>query len=211
MSAITDMYTRWANACVRLLAGTGITPNQVSVFGVLITVVCGACLVVSREQDDELRAVLLLAAAACIPVRALCNMFDGMLAVEYGKQTKSGLIFNELPDRLSDAIYLVAAGYAVPDHGWTEALGWAAGLLAVLTAYVRALGDSAGVGQFFTGPMGKQQRMAILALASALSAFEGVWGERGLVLEIALVSVVAGCVLTIAVRTVQVVKALESS
>ena len=40
-------------------------------------------------------------------------MLDGMVAIEGGRQTKSGEIFNDLPDRIADALIFVCAGYAV--------------------------------------------------------------------------------------------------
>ena len=50
-----------------------------------------------------------------------------MVAVEGGRRTKSGEVFNDLPDRLSDPLILVGAGYALP-YAWGPQLGWAAGL-----------------------------------------------------------------------------------
>ena len=46
-------------------------------------------------------------------------------------------------------------------------LGWAAAVLAVLTAYVRVLGGSLGLTQHFIGPMAKQHRMFTLTLGDA--------------------------------------------
>ena len=65
-----------------------------------------------------------LVAACCIQLRLLCNVLDGLLAIEGGLQTKSGAVFNELPDRLSDTVILVCAGYAVGEMPWVSALGW---------------------------------------------------------------------------------------
>ena len=51
-------------------------------------------------------------------------------------------------------------------------LGFAAALVAVFVAYVRALGASVGAGQCFLGPMAKPQRMALMtALAVAGAIF----------------------------------------
>src|SRR5439155_982956 len=107
----------------------------------------------------------------------LCNLLDGMVAIEGGLQSKSGDVFNEVPDRVSDALILVGAGYATaPALGlaWAGALGSAAALLAVLTAYVRALGAALGTGQDFRGPMAKPHRMAALTAACLAGAFEPV-------------------------------------
>ena len=81
-----------------------------------------------------------------------------MVAIEGGRKSSVGAIYNEFPDRIADTLFLVPLGYAtgVP---W---LGWAAALLAALTAYVRVFGGSLGLAQDFSGVMAKQRRMAAL-------------------------------------------------
>ena len=49
-------------------------------------------------RRERSRALLLLAAAG-IQLRLLCNLLDGMLAVEEGFKSKTGDIYNDLPDR----------------------------------------------------------------------------------------------------------------
>ena len=94
-----------------------------------------------------------------------------MLAVEEGFKTKTGDIYNDLPDRLADVAHpggrglLRASSFA---DGVT--LGWAAAMLAVFTAYVRLLAGSLGVTQHFIGPMAKQHRMFTLTLVTLLAA-----------------------------------------
>jgi phosphatidylglycerophosphate synthase len=201
----------WARAIARMLAEAGVQPNHISVFGVAITVVCAALLVLSEGAGNWARAAMLIGAAACIPIRAGCNMFDGMVAVEFGKKTKSGAIMNELPDRFSDVLMLVGAGYAVRNLDSAPYLGWAAAVGAILTAYVRTLGAWSGAGSDFSGVMAKQQRMAVMTLACVVSVFEGLWDERGYVLLVALVIVTAGCVVTIVQRTAGIIRRLEST
>ncbi len=167
-------------------------------------------MILSRGQDDGLRAGLLLFAALCMPVRLACNLFDGMVAVEFGKKSKSGEIYNELPDRIADALFLIGAGYAALDFRWMEAVGWAAALLAVMTAYVRTLGVAAGVAADFSGPLAKQQRMAVLAGACVLAAIELAFDGRDYALAAGLVFIAAGSALTIARRTWRLVHALEA-
>ena len=110
---------------------------------------------VAPDVPSDIRALALLVAAAAIQLRLLCNLVDGMLAVE-GFSSKAGDIYNDLPDRVSDVLILVGAGYSARDLAYAPALGWCAAVLAVLTAYVRVLGGSLGVTQHFVGPMAKQ-------------------------------------------------------
>ena len=104
--------TDWARSVARVLAGTGVRPNGVSVAGVAFALTAATAFVISPTWSPGGRAGLLLVAAACIQLRLLCNLLDGMLAVEEGLKTRTGEIFNDLPDRLADVLILVGAGYA---------------------------------------------------------------------------------------------------
>jgi phosphatidylglycerophosphate synthase len=156
------------------------------------------------------RIALFLGAALMIQLRLLCNLFDGMVAVEGGFRTNSGEIYNELPDRFSDAMILAGAGYSVSSLPWLPDLGWAAATAAVITAYARTLGAAAGAGQQFCGPMAKQQRMFLMTMAALAAAVESGmrWTPRAI--TAALMVIVAGCVVTVIRRTQRVISELES-
>jgi phosphatidylglycerophosphate synthase len=68
--------------------------------------------------------MLMILSICGIQLRLLCNLLDGMVAIEGGFKTKTGEIFNELPDRLSDALILIGAAYSVPTVAATHDLGW---------------------------------------------------------------------------------------
>lgn len=213
---IPQRTTGWARTTAAVLARAGWTPNAVSAVSVLIALVGAIALAVSAAVPDGGRAAALVVTACAIPLRLLCNMLDGMLAVEHGRRTPSGDLFNELPDRIADALLLAAAGYATAtvwavgglDLG--AGLGWAAAVLAILTAYVRTLGAANGVGNFFSGPMPKPARMWVLVAASLLSLLEPLTGvPRGTVLAVALAVIAAGSLVTIVMRLRKIVHALR--
>lgn len=99
------------------------------------------------------------------------NLFDGMVAVEYGKRSAVGGLYNEVPDRVSDTFILIGAGYAVSDMQYGMTLAWVAVCLSVTTAYIRTLGASLGTPHYFIGPMAKQHRMALLTVACVVALF----------------------------------------
>jgi phosphatidylglycerophosphate synthase len=88
-------------------------------------------------------------------------------------------------------------------------LGWLGAVLSVLTAYVRALGASAGATQQFCGPMAKQHRMAVMTLACVTSAaFAWLNVEFPLMLwAVALIAM--GCFVTVFRRAFRIVQELE--
>jgi phosphatidylglycerophosphate synthase len=123
---------------------------------------------------------------------------------------RSGEVFNELPDRFADLFIFAGAGYAVPTPGLMPWLGWAAAALAILTAYVRALGASAGASQQFCGPMAKQHRMAVMTVTCLVLAI-AAWMHYPLrLMTWTLVLVVAGCLATAFRRVFLIIQELES-
>lgn len=187
---LASRQTRWANRAARLLADAGVTPNQISAAGMVAAMVAGMCFVLVPQASPLGRAALLLLAALFCQLRLVCNLLDGMVAVEGGKGAPDGLFWNEFPDRVSDILILAGAGIAAG----SPALGWAAAALAVLTAYVRELGVTCGAPADFSGPMAKQHRMAVITGAAVLSTAEPLWDGGGGVLRLALwtVAVLAG-------------------
>jgi phosphatidylglycerophosphate synthase len=160
-----------------------------------------ACFAALPRVGDAAQLGLLVAAATLVQLRLLANLMDGMLAIEEGRRSNSGPLFNEIPDRIADVLFLAAAGYAVTWLSWGDALGWAAAVAAVLTAYLRVLGGSLGLEEHFSGPMAKPHRMAVLTAACLLSIIEVPYGYEGRVLAVALAVIAAGSVVTFARRT----------
>lgn len=190
----------WPRTLARGLAGIGARPNVVSMAGVVFAAIAGGAFALTPDLRPSGRVLLLLVAAAGIQLRLLCNLLDGMLAVEEGLKTRTGEIYNDVPDRLADVLILVGAGYSLdPRYGPT--LGWAAALLAVLTAYVRVLGGSLGLTQHFSGPMAKQHRMFTLTVATLLATLEArlVLPPRAVATGLAMI--VIGSLVTVVCRT----------
>src|SRR5205807_2107597 len=74
-------------------------------------------LVLVPYADGVVRVCLLVGAALLIQLRLLANLMDGMVAVENERAQPTGALFNELPDRLSDSLLIVAAGTRRPGNG----------------------------------------------------------------------------------------------
>jgi len=184
----------------RFIAQAGVSPNTISISSVFFAIGAGVCLLLTRNDPDN--RVLWMLAALCIPLRLIANMLDGMVAVDSGKFSPVGELFNEVPDRVSDVFVFVCAGYA---FGGDPFWGYTVAILALFIAYVRALGNTMGVTQLFLGPMAKSHRMFTLIGACLYNAIAPVaWQIPSLMLWVMIV-IGAGGVITIARRLQKIV------
>ena len=71
--------SRWARILAARLAAARVRPNSVSIAGVVFAGMSAVTFYISAGSATEIRAALLLVAAACIQLRLLCNLLDGML------------------------------------------------------------------------------------------------------------------------------------
>lgn len=144
--------------------------------------------------------------AVLVQLRLVCNLLDGMVAIEGGKKSPTGAIWNEAPDRLADSLFLISAGIACgqPWAGVTAA--WAA----VMTAYVRALGAELTGKQDFCGPFAKPQRMAALTIAALLTPLGILWGGRPEVMPVSLWIIAGGTLLTVIRRLMRLAATLKA-
>jgi len=205
---IATRETGWARALAAAIARTGLTANAISVLGAAFAVVAGSAFLSS--SGTGWRAWLFVAAFG-IQLRLLCNMLDGMVAVEHGRATPVGALYNDVPDRIADTVILVGAGYALAAGGWNPTLGWACAVMALFTAFVRVLGGALGTPQFFFGPQSKSQRMAVLTGGALLAAAMPSAARAGQVITLALAVILVGSTLTVIRRTLRIARELRAN
>lgn len=193
------------------LAQRDVTPNVVSLFGMGAGLLGGLSLwLTSRSSIPWLFWLL---AAGLVQLRLLCNLIDGMVAIESGKGSRLGELYNEIPDRISDAATLVGLGFAAGSVPW---LGFLAAILAMFVAYVRAAVKIAGAPQDYSGPMAKPHRMFVVTVTALVCAavpmsthiawLDHDWGFS----VIALGIIIIGCVVTAARRLLRAASVLEA-
>jgi phosphatidylglycerophosphate synthase len=209
---IASRASAWASALAAGLARNGVSPDLISAMSMAFALVGFAAFGLSGLSEGAARIVWLGLAAIMIQLRLIANLLDGMVAVEHAKAGPDGPIWNELPDRVSDALFFIGAGYgafaAAPYLG--PALGFLCAVLAVMTAYVRELGRGLGFTADFGGPMAKPQRMAALTAVAVLSMLEGLWNWKGDALMWGLAAIAALTALTVFLRTRTLAHALRA-
>jgi len=197
ISARNSQYARQVSA---FLVRLGVSPNTISVASMVFAVGAGLCLLATSSSLAHPAWWVL--APVLIILRLLANMFDGMVAIETGKTSVHGELFNEVPDRVSDVIIFACAGFAA---GSSPHLGYVAAILALFVAYVRALGNHMGVSKLFSGPMAKSHRMFLLAALCFYNAFSPAILQLPSLLTWGLLLIILGCVITIVRRLHRIV------
>lgn len=195
---VKSRNTRWASAAANFLVKSGVSPNAISLAGMFAAIAAAGALFATSQTTGISHRALWFAAAALCQVRLLCNLFDGMVAIARGTASPLGELYNEVPDRISDAAVFIGLGYAAASH---SELGYLAALTSVFTAYIRTTAKATGAPHDFCGPMAKPQRMALttllgLYLAFAPDAWRSTIGEPRVVLAL----IIAGNLLTAARR-----------
>ncbi|MFN4156259.1 MAG: CDP-alcohol phosphatidyltransferase family protein [Paracoccaceae bacterium] len=203
---IASRETGWARRLSSWLAATSVTPNQISLASIAAALVAGGAFWAAGPAEGAGRVTLLLLAALGCQLRLICNLMDGLVAIEAGRQAPDGPFWNEFPDRIADIAIFVGVGFGLG----LPALGWAAASLAVFTAYTRELGRNCGLAADFSGPMAKPQRMALVTGGALVAISEPLWSGQGTVLWVTLWLVVLGAALTVARRACAIVTKLKA-
>ncbi len=175
----------------RTIARTGITPNMITVLGLVGAI--GAAVLVARGQ--------FLAGGILMVVAAGLDLFDGMVARASGQVTVFGGIFDSLFDRLSEAAVLGGLLFRLASQGKREevTLTFAAAVGSILVSYLRARAEAAGL-ELREGLFTRPERVIvlgvglifsivrialwILAVAANLTVLQRLWVVRGRAVEL---------------------------
>ena len=207
---IATRNRKWAQSATAWLALQNVSPNAISIAGMCACIAAGLALGLTSVGYSR---ILWLVAALAAQLRLTANMLDGMVALACGRASKVGELYNEVPDRVSDAAMFIGAGYA---WGGNVILGYIATILAIFTAYVRAAGKIAGSPNEFCGPMAKQHRMLVITVGCLYSVvvprswqiFHFDDFEIG-IMALALSVIIAGCLVTVVRRLHRIARAFR--
>ena len=202
---ISARNSGWARRLASRLAASSITPNQISQASMAFALLGFLSFWATTHTGPLLGALLLILAAASIQARLICNLLDGMVAVEGGKSSPTGPFWNEAPDRVADTLLLWGAGIAAG----CPSLALACAAFAIATAYLRELGRAEGFPPDFSGPMAKPHRMAALTAGSVIAALLSFMLDPAGVLTWTLWIILAGTAATIMRRSLRLLSALK--
>lgn len=196
---LTTRSAGWAKALAAALARARMSPDLISFISIPIALAGMAALLHAPGPAGPLLC------AVAVQLRLLCNLLDGMVAVEGGLGGPTGPLWNELPDRIADSVFIVALGMAAGE----PILGWAGALLAAVTAYIRTTGGALGFAQDFSGIQSKPKRMFVMTVGCMVAAAWPWWPDAWYALLVASWIILVGSVVTCITRMLKIARLLR--
>jgi CDP-diacylglycerol---glycerol-3-phosphate 3-phosphatidyltransferase len=156
---VREVLDRAAKPLAWLLLWCHVTPNQVSLMGIVLTLVTAALIV-----DGQ----LLLAGAMYILAASL-DLLDGVLARMAKMASRFGAFLDSTADRISEGVVFAAIAYHFASHGQSvdAALAVLALLGSLLVSYTRARAEGLGL-ECKVGIMTRAERVLLIAFGLML-------------------------------------------
>ena len=183
--------SRIMDPLARALLRAGVTPDVVTVVGMLGVVVAAVALATRGH---------LVAATLVITVCALLDVLDGVMARLSGRSSRFGALLDSTGDRVADAAVFGALAYwlAVTGRHWTGVAALLALVLGMLVSYVKARAEGLGL-TANVGIAERFERLVIIGLGGLAYGFGVPYA-----LEAALWLLVALSAVTVVQRMVHV-------
>ena len=109
---IASRNTGWARGLTSWLVRKGVTPNQISQSSMAAAAWACAAFYLAGSASGGWRITLLITAALFCQLRLICNLLDGMVAVEAGKVPKTARSGMNFPTAFPTFSYWSASGTA---------------------------------------------------------------------------------------------------
>ncbi|EED40075.1 CDP-diacylglycerol--glycerol-3-phosphate 3-phosphatidyltransferase [Stenotrophomonas sp. SKA14] len=162
--ALKGRFQDLLRPAVRGLYRMGVTANAVTVAAAVVSLLVAAVVWCCAPAQPLLYLLLPL----WMLLRMALNAVDGMLAREFGQQSRLGAYLNELCDVIADAALYLSL-LSVP--GVRPEVLWLLAWTAALSEYAGVLGLMAGASRRYDGPMGKSDRAFVVGALGLLLAF----------------------------------------
>lgn len=138
----------------------GMTPNQVTILALLLSIVTGVILSIFHEN----KWIYILMPIVMF-VRMALNAIDGVMAKKYQMKSHLGLLLNELGDVISDLFLFIPFVFIAEDYGIGIMLFISLSIISEMAGVtVQVIGSS----RRYDGPMGKSDRAFIIGFISFL-------------------------------------------
>lgn len=160
-SKLKKQFEKTVQATVAPLGDIGVTPNMLTVLGVLLASITGYAYTFAPRNR-----IYLVYCGILIIASGLVDAIDGVLARSTGKVTRFGGFFDSVADRYSDAIIytgIIVAGLC------NQLIGLITLFASMLVSYARARAEMEGVKMAGIGLAERAERMTFLSMCSIVA------------------------------------------
>lgn len=167
--AAQKLIYRVISPIVGVLIRSGVTPNMITTFGLLLNVGVAAIFIIGAEVGARSDLSYVGWAGALILIAGLFDMLDGQVARVSGSATKFGALYDSVMDRYSELIMFLGICYYLVAHNYffSSLLAFIALVGSMMVSYVRARAE--GLGTDTKGGLMQRPERVILIGVSALA------------------------------------------
>jgi CDP-diacylglycerol---glycerol-3-phosphate 3-phosphatidyltransferase len=164
--AVKPRFQDLLRPVVGRLAAAGVNANQITVTAAVGSIICAA-IVAWLAAHPAIFALI----PAWLFTRMALNAADGMLAREFGQESRLGFYLNEIADVISEAALYAPFALVAPFGAFGIGLVI---VLSFLTEFAGVLAAAAGTARRYDGPMGKSDRALVFGALGLWIAIAGV-------------------------------------
>lgn len=152
-------FQRRLRPAAAALAARGVTANQVTLAALALALLGGFVLAAAGG------GWIFLLLPPLLLLRMALNALDGMLARDYGQESRFGAVLNEVGDVISDAALTLPFALVA---GLDAALVVVIAVLAAVIEFAGLLGQALDGARSYAGPLGKSDRALAFSLLALL-------------------------------------------
>lgn len=152
--------------CIKL----GITPNFITVLGLVINILASAIFIYAAEYGDRNDHDVVGYACAVILFAGLMDMVDGRLARVGKMDSKYGALFDSVLDRYSEMIMFLGICYYLISYKYflSSLFAFIAMIGSVMVSYTRARAEGLGLKMADVGFMQRPERILLIGISGVI-------------------------------------------
>lgn len=157
------------NPFIKLLLRFGITPNTVTMIGLILNFFAAIILIYGAEKGDRFDHSYVGWAGMVILIAGLFDMIDGHLARVGNMANPYGALFDSVVDRYSEMIMFLGIIWYLVSHDYflSSVFAFVAMIGSVMVSYTRARAEGLGV-ECSVGLMQRPERILIIGISAIL-------------------------------------------
>lgn len=166
------------NPFIQFLIKIGVTPNMVTVMGLILNVLATVIFVYGAEKSNRGDHSIITLAGFVLLIGGLMDMIDGRMARIGNMESKYGALFDSVLDRYSEMVMFLGICYYLIAHDYflSSLFAFIALIGSVMVSYTRARAEGLGVNAS-VGMMQRPERIIIIgAAALAVGAVSKIIG-----------------------------------